>query len=321
MTQINKPEPPGPAAVKIVSLQAADVAGLKQQRGRLKDQAALNELRVVQPFTKWAGTKRSVLKQLVPLVPEKFTSYFEPFAGSGAVYFAVGYRASGTCYLNDCNAELMNTYVQLRDNLEELKKRLRTYVYDRDFYLEVRARDRDPNFMLSDPIDRACRLLYLMRVCYNGLYRVNSKNYFNVPFGRYENPEICNDALLDAASAYLNLTRTKIFCRDYRELRAHMRPGCFVYLDPPYMPVSSTSKFTSYQDRAFGQEQQEELAAFCHELHQAGIRFMLSNSNCDFIRNLYQDFNIHVISVNRRINRDPSRRSGQTELAVTNYEL
>lgn len=270
-------------------------------------------------FTKWVGGKVKLVTRLLELVPDDFETYFEPFVGGGSMYYVLSPRAKCS-YICDLNSELMNTYVQLMVNLEEVKKRLRTYVYDKDFYLEVRNRDRDPAFYQSDPIDRAVRLLYLLRVCFNGLYRVNSKNQFNVPFGRYTNPEICRDQVLNASSAHLNHYKTKVFAGQYYALLPYMNEKSFVYFDPPYMPVSDTAYFTDYQVEGFGYKDQVALSEFCRELDRRGIRFMLSNSCCDEVKRLYNGFNIHVLdNVQRVINSTTSLRSGHKELVITNY--
>ncbi|MBO8416584.1 MAG: Dam family site-specific DNA-(adenine-N6)-methyltransferase, partial [Proteobacteria bacterium] len=271
------------------------------------------------PFTKWVGGKYKLVTRLLEFVPADFEKYFEPFVGGGSMYYALSPRAKCS-YISDLNSELMNTYVQLMVNLEEVKKRLRTYVYDKDFYLQVRQRDRDPAFYESDPVERAVRLLYLLRVGYNGLYRVNSKNHFNVPFGRYTNPEICRDEVLNAASAHLNHYPTKVFVGQYYALLPFMDEKSFVYFDPPYMPVSETAFFTDYQVEGFSYQDQVTLAQFCRELDRRKIRFMLSNSCCDEVRRLYQGFNIHVLdNVMRGINSTVSLRSGHKELVITNY--
>ncbi|MBU3826125.1 MAG: Dam family site-specific DNA-(adenine-N6)-methyltransferase [Candidatus Anaerobiospirillum merdipullorum] len=273
----------------------------------------------VKPFTKWVGGKRRIIKKILPFVPLQFDSYFEPFVGGGAMYFTIGCFAK-QCYINDINGELINAYCQLRDNPQGLKERLRTYIYDKDFYLAVRARDRDPSFVTSAPLERAVRLIYLLRVCYNGLYRVNSQGYFNTPFGRYDDPKICRDELLDEASAYLNQVPTEISNVSYSELIDKMDDNSFVYFDPPYMPIARNS-FTSYhaQDE-WDDSAQAELARFCQQLDSKGVRFMQSNSDSSAIRKLYQGFTIIPLSTHSTINADPRTRHKRREVLIINYK-
>ncbi len=274
----------------------------------------------VTPFTKWVGGKRKLLKKILPFVPNHFDSYFEPFVGGGALYFTIG-RLAKRCYINDINPELINAYCQLRDHSAEVKLRLRTYVYDKDFFLEVRKRDQDKTFATSDPIERAVRLIYLLRVCYNGLYRVNRQGHFNTPFGRYDDPQICRDKILDAVADYLNAVPTEISAQNYSTLLDKMDKHSFVYLDPPYMPVADNS-FTSYHAvDEWDSAAQEELADFCAQLQAKGVRFMQSNSDSAAIRKLYRGFKIIPLSAASTINADPKRRQRRSEVLILNYRL
>lgn len=273
----------------------------------------------VTPFTKWVGGKRKVLKKLLPYVPHHFETYYEPFVGGGAMYFTVG-RFARRCYINDLNEELINAYIQLRDELGELKGRLSTYIYDKDFFMEVRNRDRDPDFSNSDPVDRAVRLIYLLRVCFNGLYRVNKKNHFNTPFGRYDNPKICRSEILDAVSEYLNTVPTEISCTNFASALEGVDKNSFVYFDPPYYRVEYSS-FTAYQPGSKREDPllQQHLHEVCCSLDARGVRFMQSNSDCEAVRKLYADFKIVELKAATGMNSDTSARQARSELLILNY--
>jgi DNA adenine methylase len=236
------------------------------------------------PFLKWAGGKRQLLPRILALAPARIETYYEPFVGGGAVFFALaGERRFARALLGDANPELVNCYETVRDDVAGVIAELRKHRNTPAAYYRVRA--RDPK-RLSNAA-RAARVIYLNRCGYNGLYRVNSDGRFNVPFGRYASPNICDVPRLEAAARAL--TGVEIICGDFREVLAQQRPGGrdFVYLDPPYVPISPTASFTAYAQRAFGPEDQRRLAETLRALSRECVPALLSNSYCSDTRRLY----------------------------------
>lgn len=268
------------------------------------------------PFIKWVGGKSRSVNKLALWVPEHIDTYVEPFVGSGAMFFKLNFKHA---IINDLNSELICAYRQIRDNVEELKSILRTFKNEKEMFLEVRAWDREADFALRPEVEHAARIIYLIKTCFNGLYRVNSKNYFNTPFGKVK-PNICDEAVLDSCSEYLNKFDTQIYNLPYHELLDKIPKGAFVYLDPPYYPLSKTSSFTSYQPNTWVEDSQIKLFEFCCELHRRGIKFMQSNSACDFIEDLYKKhFKLEYIDVARSINSDIKKRGAIKEVVIMNY--
>jgi DNA adenine methylase len=261
------------------------------------------------PFLKWAGGKGKLIQQYIPYFPKKFKTYYEPFLGGAAVFF---YLNPPSAALTDINAELVNAYRCVRDNVEELILNLEVHQlrHCRDYYYEVRQSPGVTN------IEKAARLIYLNKTCFNGLYRENSKGAFNVPIGKYKNPKICNPALLRSVSAALQNAQIKV--RPFEDILEHAS-SCddFVYFDPPYHPLSPTSNFTAYSRYSFTQDDQIRLKYVFAELAERGVNVMLSNSDCPFIRELYSDFNINSIIAPRLINSDARKRGNITEVLIT----
>jgi DNA adenine methylase len=261
------------------------------------------------PFLKWAGGKGKLIQQYIPYLPKKFKTYYEPFLGGAAVFF---YLNPSSAALTDINPELVNAYRCVRDNVEELILNLEAHQlrHCRDYYYEVRQSPGVTN------IEKAARLIYLNKTCFNGLYRENSKGGFNVPIGKYKNPKICNPALLRSVSAVLQ--NAQINVRPFEDILEHAS-SCddFVYFDPPYHPLSPTSNFTAYSRYSFTQDDQIRLKYVFAELAERGVKVMLSNSDCPFIRELYRDFNINSIIAPRLINSDARKRGKITELLIT----
>jgi DNA adenine methylase len=197
------------------------------------------------PFVKWAGGKGQLLPELMARVPKRFNCYVEPFVGGGALFF---HLQPEQAVLSDSNPELINLYVVIRDQVEELIEDLGQHVYDREYYYRLRQVDRTPEYDGWSAVEQASRLIYLNKTCYNGLYRVNSKGEFNVPFGRYKNPTILDENTLRACHEALQ--GVDIECRDFREVWMDLGKGDFVYFDPPYVPVSATAKFDEYTQEA-----------------------------------------------------------------------
>ncbi|NET30973.1 MAG: DNA adenine methylase [Cyanothece sp. SIO1E1] len=263
------------------------------------------------PFLKWAGGKGRLIQQYIPYFPKYFHTYYEPFLGGGAVFF---HLLPERAILTDINAELVNVYCCIRNQVEALIALLQVHQenHEKDYYYWVRA-----NSGATD-IERAARLIYLNKTCFNGLYRENSKGEFNVPMGRYKNPTICNPHLLRAASAALQSAAL-----DVQPFRAMLDAAAtsqdFVYFDPPYQPISATSNFTAYNRYAFSQHDQMKLRDTFAMLAQRGVKVMLSNSDCPLIRDIYSDFNIHTIWAARAINSNSKKRGKITELLITSY--
>ncbi|QIR39489.1 DNA adenine methylase [Tolypothrix sp. PCC 7910] len=265
------------------------------------------------PFLKWAGGKSRLIQQYIPYLPKKYKTYYEPFIGGGAVFF---YLKPQAAILTDINAELITTYRCVRDRVEELICLLKEHKHqhNRDYYYSVRSNSQGTD------LEKAARLIYLNKTCFNGLYRVNSKGQFNVPIGRYDNPNICDEPLLRAASAAL--AHTEIKQADFVEILNYQTSSDdFVFCDPPYYPISSTSYFTGYSKYSFDETDQERLRDTCAKLAERGVKVMVCNSDCDFIRKLYQEINfkIYTIEAARSINSNTKKRGMIYELLITSY--
>lgn len=275
---------------------------------------------LVSPILKWVGGKRQLLDQIMPLIPE-YTTYYEPFVGGGAVLF---HTQPKKAVINDSNEELINIYQVIKEQPEALIALLQHHKEknSQEYFYEVRSLDRTrETYAGLSPVERAARIIYLNKTCYNGLFRVNRAGEFNSPWGRYKNPNITNETTIRAISGYLNRATVSIFCGDYREALKGIRKGSFVYLDPPYMPLSSSSSFTGYTAEGFGPQQQIELKRQCDLLDKRGIRFLLSNSCCDFIEDLYKDYTVERVSAKRAINAKGDKRGAIDEVLVRNYEI
>lgn len=256
-----------------------------------------------------------MLAQYEPHFPESFDRYFEPFFGGGAVFFWLfsrGLLNNAPVFLNDVNPELVNFYTVLRDDCESLISKLQEHAkkHGKDYYYETRAKKQRQ----MKPANRAARLMYLNRTCFNGLYRVNSKGEFNVPMGRYKNPLICDPVGLRAASAALQ--EGTFGLGSFEEAVSGAKAGDLVYFDPPYVPLNTTSSFTSYTRENFTLDDQERLAQTFRELADRGVKVCLSNSDTPVVRDLYKGFNQHVIMAPRAINSKADRRQKVSELLV-----
>ncbi|MBS5367121.1 MAG: DNA adenine methylase [Streptococcus mitis] len=273
----------------------------------------------LQPFTKWTGGKRQLLPVIRELMPKKYNRYFEPFVGGGALFFDL---APKDAVINDFNAELINCYQQIKDNPQELIEILKVHqeYNSKEYYLDLRSVDRDERIDMMSEVQRAARILYMLRVDFNGLYRVNSKNQFNVPYGRYKNPKIVDENLVSAISTYLNNNQIEIKKGDFEKAVLDVQPGDFVYFDPPYIPLSETSAFTSYTHEGFSYDDQVRLRDTFKKLSDTGAYVMLSNSSSFLVEELYQDFNIHYVEATRTNGAKSSSRGRISEIIVTNYE-
>lgn len=273
--------------------------------------------KLVAPVVKWVGGKRQLLETFMDLIPKKFSSYCEPFLGGGALLFELQPKKA---YVNDINADLMLVYKVIRDDVEKLISELANFENDAEIFYSVRDWDRDKEKYnsLSD-VQRAARIIYLNKTCYNGLYRVNNAGEFNSPFGSYRNPNIINAPVLRAVSKYFNSAQIQLTSCDYAEVLAEIPKNTFVYLDPPYDPISTTSNFTGYSKGGFNRDEQIRLKECCDFLTANKIKFMLSNSKTDFILDLYSAYNIKTVQAKRAINSVGSGRGNVEEIVVRNY--
>lgn len=255
---------------------------------------------LVRPVLKWVGGKRQLLTAIKPYIPGTGT-YVEPFVGGGAVLFALQPKKA---VINDSNEELINVYRCIRDEPDALLDLLKEHERNNspDYFYEVRSLDRSDDYSSLTCTEKAARVIYLNRTCYNGLYRVNAAGQFNSPYGRYKHPSIVQEPVIRAVSNYFNENEIAIHDGDYASLLGGIQAGSFVYLDPPYMPVSKTSDFTGYTQGGFGYDEQVRLKEECDKLASSGIHFLESNSDCEEIRELYSGYKIKTVKAKRAIN-------------------
>jgi DNA adenine methylase len=277
----------------------------------------LKKNKLLQPFLKWAGGKRQLLPTIRQYTPPKYGTYYEPFIGAGAVLFDMQPTVG---VINDSNTELINCYEVIRDSIDELIINLRRHKNEKEYYYAIRDIDREPNFKNLDPIQRASRIIFLNKTCFNGLFRVNSAGQFNVPFGSYHNPKILNEIVLRAAHNYLATKNIQIMNVDFEQSVKSAAKGDFIYFDPPYDPVSDTSSFTGYDINGFGKREQVRLRDVYKKLSDQGCLVLLSNSATDFILDLYKDFTIITVTASRNINSVATGRGKIDEVLVMNYD-
>lgn len=276
--------------------------------------------RLAQPFLKWAGGKRQLLPEIRPHLEKAMLGapkYYEPFIGGGAVFFDLQPKVA---VINDFNEEIINVYQTIRNDVDGLIKDLKKHRNDPDYYYRLREFDRDPQYATLTSVERASRIIFLNKTCYNGLFRVNSQGQFNVPFGKYKSPNIVNEVILKAVSAYLRSAAITFKCGDFEEALKGITKNSFVYFDPPYHPISDTSSFTGYALNGFGEDEQRRLKVLCDKLTKVGCKFLLSNSYCDFIVDLYRGYKQIEIKATRNINSVGSGRGKVSEILVKNYE-
>lgn len=271
-----------------------------------------------QPVLKWVGGKRQLLPEILKYIPNRISTYYEPFIGGGALLFALQPKKA---VINDYNPELVNLYNVIKNNHLELIEELGKYKNDADYFYMVRGLDRTEEYQRMSDIQKAARVHYLNKTCYNGLYRVNSAGEFNTPFGGYKNPNITNEVVIKAVHHYFNSNDVTILNGDFADAVQNARRGSFVYFDPPYDPVSSSASFTGYTDGGFGREEQTRLKNLCDVLNQRGVNFLLSNSATDFIKDLYQDYTIEIVKAKRAINSVGDKRGDVDEVLIRNYQV
>ena len=275
--------------------------------------------KLVSPFVKWVGGKRQLLKEIEQELPEELSrlKFFEPFVGGGAVLFHLQPRSAA---INDANPELVNAYEMIKTDVDGLIKNLKTHKNEADYFYEIRALDREEKFLKLSKIERASRLIYLNKTCFNGLYRVNNSGEFNSPFGRYENPNIVNEPVLRAVSNFLNANEIKITNLDYAEALKKIGKNSLVYFDPPYHPVSDSSNFTGYVAGGWGEDEQKRLRDLCDQLTEKKVKFLLSNSSAPLIYDLYKNYQIKTIKAVRSINSVGTKRGDVDEVLIKNYD-
>lgn len=275
--------------------------------------------KLVAPFLKWVGGKRQLMPSIVEHLPQNINDYkyIEPFIGGGAVLFNLQPK---NAIINDFNEELINVYQVIKNNLDELIADLKKHKNEADYFYSIRSLDRNGEFKKLTAVKRASRIIFLNKTCFNGLYRVNNAGEFNSPFGRYKNPNIVNEPTLKAVNKFLNNNNIEINSGDYSEILKQADKKCFVYLDPPYHPISESSNFTGYVQGGWNIYDQIDLKTACDELHKRGVKFLLSNSSADFIKDLYKDYKITIVKANRAINSNGADRGEVDEVLIRNYE-
>lgn len=274
-------------------------------------------IRGMRGFLKWAGGKKALVPHLATYLPTKIGTYVEPFSGGAALFFALREREIKweRAILCDVNADLIGCYTTVRDQVDDLIDALKSYRYESDFFYEVRA--IDPTTLA--PVDRAARTVFLNRTCYNGLWRVNSRGQFNVPFGRYRDPKICNEPALRSASEQLK--GVELVLGDFARVTRSLGVKDFAYFDPPYVPVSQTASFTSYTKDGFGPAEQTRLVKEFARLSEKGVRAVLSNADTEGTRELYANFSFASVGVRRAINASAKKRGPSPELIVLSSAL
>lgn len=274
---------------------------------------------LVAPVLKWVGGKRQLMDEIKRYLPEDINkrAYYEPFIGGGAVLFELQPKKA---IINDVNEELINVYKTIKDSVEELISILEKHENTSEYFYDIRDLDRDKaKYQTLSDVERAARILYLNKTCFNGLFRVNSSGEFNVPYGKYKNPNIVNEITLRAVSNYFNENKIEFRCGDFEEAIKGIRKNSFVYLDPPYDPVSDSSSFTGYAKGGFGREEQIRLKEMVDRLTEKGIKVMLSNSYTDFILELYSEYRIEIVYAKRNVNSVATKRGEIKEVLVMNY--
>lgn len=268
-----------------------------------------------QPFIKWVGGKRQLIGELKSRMPKKYNRYIEPFIGGGALFFELQAK---NAIINDYNQELVNLYKVVRDSPIELLEDLAKHKNESEYYYEIRLLDRDEKkFKKLTKIQRASRFIYLNKTGFNGLYRVNSRGEYNVPFGRYKNPNYINRENILACSELLK--DSEILNGDFEAIKPKIQRGDFVYFDPPYVPLTPTASFTGYTKIGFDEDMQIRLRDLCNYIDEIGAYFMLSNSYTDLILELYDGYKIHTVKATRSINSRGDQRGKIKEVIVTNY--
>lgn len=286
---------------------------------------------MAKPFLKWVGGKRKLIPFLMELIPDNIETYYEPFVGGGAFFYALEEnKLFKNAVINDFNKELINAYSVIKSNLSQLIYNLQLlkdsyhsgnkeefyYIVRNNYYLVKNNFTGIQASVGNSATERAARFIFLNKCCFNGMYRVNKKGKFNVPFGKHANPPILqSDVLIECEKA---LTNTIVLNGDFEPAIANAKSGDLIMCDPPYVPISKTSNFTSYTESGFNIAEQERLSKCMKSLANNGVSVIISNSNTEIVRDLYSGLNIHEVQMARNINSDATKRSKITELVITN---
>lgn len=275
---------------------------------------------VLKPFLKWAGGKRQLLPILEKSLPQNYTNYFEPFIGAGALFL---HLAPENALINDYNEQLIMTYNAVKTDVDNLINLLNQYKESnsKEFYYNIRALDRLESFAEMSEIEKAARFIYMNKTCFNGLYRVNSKGFNNVPYANNKNPGILDEKLLHSISEYLNNNNITILNGDFADAVKGAEKGDFVYFDPPYHSENNAN-FTSYQEKGFDESEQERLKQLVDRLTAKGVQVLLSNSDTTFIRELYSSdiYEVNTVQAKRQINSNHKKRGYINEVLINNYK-
>jgi DNA adenine methylase len=278
---------------------------------------------LIKPYLKWAGGKRQLLSEIKKYLPKGINNYtyYEPFVGAGALFFELQPKKA---VINDFNAQLILTYNVIKENVEELIMILKKYkeMNDEEYYYEIRNLDRDTvKFNKLTKTEKAARLIFLNKTCFNGLYRVNSQGLFNVPYGKYRNPAICEEIVLRQINNYLNSNDITILNNDFEQAILSAEKKSFIYFDPPYHSPDKTN-FTGYQADGFGEEDQERLRNVMIKMTNRNVKCLLSNSDTEYIRELYNYdfFDIISVQAKRSINSDSAGRGNVNEVLIKNWK-
>lgn len=267
---------------------------------------------------KWIGGKKQLLGAIEKHFPKNIKTYYEPFFGGGAVLFHLQPKSA---VINDINTELINMYQIVKDDVDSLIDNLKIHQNNEEYFYKLRELDRNKDkYAQLTKVERASRLIYLNKTCYNGLFRVNQSGEFNSPFGYYKNPNIVNEIGLKAVNDFFKKIDIQLLNEDFSVAVSTAQKGDFVYLDPPYDPISSSSSFTGYDKGGFDRNQQIRLKEVCDDLNKRGVKFLLSNSKTDFILDLYKDYKIEIVKAKRSINSKGDLRGEVDEVLVRNYD-
>lgn len=273
---------------------------------------------LVRPFVKWAGGKKQLLPEIRNKISEAgyFNTYYEPFLGGGAVLLDL---QPCKAIVNDYNAELINAYKVIQNNVDELIITLKGFKNDKAFFYEIRRMDREESYSSKSDVYKAARMIYLNKTCFNGLYRVNQQGFFNSPYGYYKNPNYINEQVLRSLHTYFNENDIIFECGDFQDSLKNIEEDSLVYFDPPYAPLSETSNFTGYTSNGFGENEQARLAQVCQQLDNKNVKFIVSNSNVPLIQKIYRDFDISVVLAKRNINSNGKKRGNVEEVLISNF--
>lgn len=264
----------------------------------------------LKPILKWVGGKRQLLDKILPLIPQDIDTYYEPFAGGLAVLLAL---QPNKAVVNDLNRDLINFYIDVKNNPDELVNKIKAFKNEKEEFYKIRSMDRNEEYSSLDSVIKSARFYYLNKTAYNGLYRVNSSGFFNAPYGAYKTFSLDEDNL-KGVSNYFKKHKVKFYNKSYEKVLKNVKCGDFVYLDPPYFDT-----FTQYTKGQFGKDEQIKLKKWCDKLNKKGVKFLLSNSDTEFINDLYKDYKIEKVVVKRYINCDGKNRNNFTEVLVRNY--